>query len=435
MASITFEQFFRSIVQQESGGNYKAIGPQTRYGRAYGRYQVLESNIPSWTRQYYGKSVSTQTFLNSPKIQDIVARGRLKMYWDKYGIRGAAAAWYSGDPSLHMSTKPQQGGPSIKQYVDEVVERAGGLPATGGGDSGGGGSGGGGTPRLDPKELAESYGFASAFLNSVPELKKLFEQAVANGWSKDMFVAKLRDTKWFKSMSADQRKRALELSSDPATAKEKYNEAYVRVRQLANRLGIRENEFTLKKIAEAAQKIVWQGWDDSQLRYFLGQYVYFGENQQQGEGGEVWDQLHQYAYQMGVEMSGDWYADVARKVVRGLGTVQDYKNIIMQRAKAQLPQWSKQIEAGQTVTDLAQPYLQTMAQILELAPGSVNLFDPTIKKALSYTDPKSLEKGAKPLWQFENELRNDPRWKKTKNAQDSLLQIGHKVLVDMGLAF
>ena len=93
------------------------------------------------------------------------------------------------------------------------------------------------------------------------------------------------------------------------------------------------------------------------------------------------------------------------------------------------------IDGGQTVADIAQPYMQTMAQILELPAGSVNLFDTTIKKALTYTDSKTLEKGAKPLWQFENELRSDPRWKQTKNAQDSLMQVGHKVLADFGLAY
>jgi hypothetical protein len=42
---------------------------------------------------------------------------------------------------------------------------------------------------------------------------------------------------------------------------------------------------------------------------------------------------------------------------------------------------------------------------------------------------------AKPLWQFENELRSDPRWKKTQNAQDSLMQVGHQVLADFGLKY
>jgi hypothetical protein len=76
-----------------------------------------------------------------------------------------------------------------------------------------------------------------------------------------------------------------------------------------------------------------------------------------------------------------------------------------------------------------------MSQILELPGGSINLFDPTVKKALQYKDPTTGQSTVKPLWQFENELRGDPRWKKTQNAQDSLMQVAHHVLSDFGLKY
>jgi hypothetical protein len=124
-----------------------------------------------------------------------------------------------------------------------------------------------------------------------------------------------------------------------------------------------------------------------------------------------------------------------KNIVSGVGTQQDVKNELMKLAKAQFPQWTAQIDGGQTVQDIAAPYMQSMSQILELPSGSVNLFDPTIKKALNYTNPGSLQKEAKPLWQFENELRADPRWTKTKNAQDNLFQVGHQVLADFGFKY
>jgi hypothetical protein len=37
------------------------------------------------------------------------------------------------------------------------------------------------------------------------------------------------------------------------------------------------------------------------------------------------------------------------------------------------------------------------------------------------------------LWQFEQDLRKDPRWNFTKNAQDSLMNTTRKVLQDFGL--
>lgn len=112
------DRFIAAIIGQESGGDYSANN-----GIAVGRYQVLKSNVPEWTREYLGHALTWQQFLADHQAQDTVARARLTDYYEKYGVRGAASAWYSGDPSLADSTRPQPGGPSIKAYVDSVVAR------------------------------------------------------------------------------------------------------------------------------------------------------------------------------------------------------------------------------------------------------------------------------------------------------------------------
>lgn len=434
--ALSFEQFFRGISEQESGGRYNAVGVPVNGNRAYGKYQVMDFNIPSWTRAYYGRSLTPSQFLSNPKAQEAVARGKLKSYWNKYGARGAAAAWYSGNPNLNMSTRSQYGGPSVKSYVDQVLAKASKYSSGGGGGSTGLGqySGGAIVSKLSDAELAEQYGFVSSFLNSNKELKSLFKQAVSGGWAAAKFQAKLRNTKWWKTHGKDEREYLLKLKADPATAREEKKAADVKAHQIGNALGIRVTDFTKKKLGQAAYNIVAKGWNDEQVRYYLGQYVFFGDVQQ-GQGGEIWDELHQYAYSMGVTKSGQWYADNSRNVVRGVATIQDYKNAIKKQAKSQFAQWSKEIDGGQSVADLAQPYMQSMAQILELPAGSVNLFDAPIKKALVYTNPTNLKKEARPLWQFERDLRNDPRWKRTKNAQDSTMQVAHQVLTDFGLKF
>lgn len=131
------ERFIQAIVGQESGGNYSANN-----GIAVGKYQILKSNVPEWTKQYLGRSMTWQAFLADHNAQDQVARARLTEYYNKYGARGAASAWYSGDPSLANSTRPQSGGPSIKDYVDSVIARMGKVDL---GSTGGGGEGSGST--------------------------------------------------------------------------------------------------------------------------------------------------------------------------------------------------------------------------------------------------------------------------------------------------
>lgn len=118
---LTFDQFFGALAEQESGGNYGAINGLTG---ALGKYQILPSNVPSWSEKYLGVRWTTQQFLGDPRKQDALARAVLQDYYDKWGVRGAAAAWYSGNPSLANSYKPQRGGPSIGDYVDQIIARA-----------------------------------------------------------------------------------------------------------------------------------------------------------------------------------------------------------------------------------------------------------------------------------------------------------------------
>lgn len=436
MAQPSFDAFMWAISEQESRGQSDPYRVVNAYG-AVGKYQVLKSNVPGWSRQVLGYSISWQKFRDSPQLQETIVRGILKGYYNKWGARGAAAAWYGGPGShnLDQSTKAQPGGPSIKMYVDEVMTRTGNYPGIGATSSGTGLGGDPVVPKLSEKELAEQYGFTMGFLNSNPELKRLFKKMVSEGWSKDMFQAKLRDSKWWKTHSDKERQYLTQMFTDPATAKQSMAQANVAVRQLANQLGIKETKFTKGKMQEAAYNMVAKGWNEGQLRNYLGQYVYFDGGDMEGQGADVQNELRSYAYSMGVKMSDHWYADNTRKVLRGLATTSDYKNEMLRQAKAAFPQYTKQLDAGQTLADIASPYLQSMSQILELPQGSINLYDPTIKKALQYKNKTTLQTESKPLWQFENELRADPRWKQTKNAQDSLMQVGHQVLADFGFKY
>jgi len=123
---VTFEQFFHAIAEQESGGDYSAVNARTG---ASGKYQIMPANIGPWSQQYLGHRVSVDQFRNSPGIQDRLARAVLHDYYNQWGARGAASAWYSGSPSNKNNyTVFRTGEPSIGDYVDSVLERAGTAP-------------------------------------------------------------------------------------------------------------------------------------------------------------------------------------------------------------------------------------------------------------------------------------------------------------------
>ena len=427
--AITFSQFMAGISAQESGGNYAAVNKQSG---ALGKYQVMPANVPAWSKQVLGYSITAAQFLKSPSLQEKIVSGILHGYFNKWGARGAAAAWYAGpgNHNLDQSTASQYGGPSIKSYVDSVINHAG-AASSGSITSY---SSDAVSQKMTAGETAESYGFNEAFLDANPELRGKFNQAVKEGWSADKFQAEIRDTKWWKTHSQTERDFLALRFGDPKTADQKMDQAYVHVRALAAQMGIVQNADQLKREKQWAYNYAAKGWDDAMLRNMIGKYVYFDKGAH-GEGGDTINQLKSYAASMGVTMSGKWFADNARSVLRGAGTIQDYKDVILRQAKATYSQFSKQLDAGQTMEDIASPYLQSMQTILEIPAGSLTLQDKTIKSALQYKDPKTGASTAKPLWQFENDLRSDPRWKQTQNAQNSMMQVAHQVLSDFGVKY
>lgn len=116
----TLDQLLYGIREQESGGDYAVVNSIG----AVGAYQMLKSNIPEWTKEALGHSLTWQQFRDDKNAQDTTARYKIGQYYQKYGARGAASAWYSGNPSLSESTRSQSGGPSIKDYVDSVIATA-----------------------------------------------------------------------------------------------------------------------------------------------------------------------------------------------------------------------------------------------------------------------------------------------------------------------
>lgn len=118
------EAFINAIAGQESGGDYDAVNGRTG---AAGKYQIMPENWPAWAEEA-GLGADAEM---TPENQEIVARYKLGEYYDKYGARGAAMAWYAGEGSLNYSEEAlnrKQGNgdePSINEYADSVLARMG----------------------------------------------------------------------------------------------------------------------------------------------------------------------------------------------------------------------------------------------------------------------------------------------------------------------
>ena len=100
-------------------------------------------------------------------------------------------------------------------------------------------------------------------------------------------------------------------------------------------------------------------------------------------------------------------------------------NLINMQAKTYFPALADKIDKGYTVKQLLTPYINARANILEEDPDTIDV------KNLSDVakDPKSLMN----LYDYEISLRKDPKWRYTKNAQDSISNVARSIASTFGL--
>ena len=89
------EEFMYAIGKLESGGNYNAVGPNTgsTYGRARGKYQIMETIWPGWAKEAGIPGASWK----DPEAQERVARYKMNQYFQRFGRWDlVAVAWFAG---------------------------------------------------------------------------------------------------------------------------------------------------------------------------------------------------------------------------------------------------------------------------------------------------------------------------------------------------
>jgi len=151
----------------------------------------------------------------------------------------------------------------------------------------------------------------------------------------------------------------------------------------------------------------------------------------EGPLGQNFVQIKNFAARNGIMLSDQAATDYATKIVAGVLDDNTVFNTIRESAASAFPQLADKIKAGIDVKTIADPYIQSMSNILEIPYTSVDLFDPKIRGALSYTLPDG-KVGTKSIYDFERELRQDTRWQYTNNAKKAVADSTLRVLQDFG---
>ena len=154
-----------------------------------------------------------------------------------------------------------------------------------------------------------------------------------------------------------------------------------------------------------------------------------GSGAQSGIG--LVNQLKAYAADMGVKMPDSFYTDAGYKMSdpKSGMTYDNFATNIKNYSISNYSGFTGRINQGETIKNIAAPYTQEFQNILGVPADSIDLTANTgdslaIQKALKGNiDPATGLGTPMPIWQFQQTLRQDPRWNSTPDAQNSMASI------------
>jgi hypothetical protein len=261
---------------------------------------------------------------------------------------------------------------------------------------------------IDYADLAANYGFALAVLNSNPELKKIFQQAVApkNDWSTARFQAAVMNTTWYKTQSADTRQWLILQETDPATAKARVAARTTTITNAAGALGVKLSAQQLKDITSQSLLL---GWTDAQVQGAISKdWNYNPSTAQAGLAGQTLDKINAAAAAYLLPLSDTTKNQWVQHVLSGLGTAEDFTEYAKQQAKSQFSWMAPQIDQGITVQQYLDPYRQQAAQLLGVGPDSIDFMDPKWRGLVETVDSKTAQRAPMTLADATTKMRTDP---------------------------
>lgn len=286
-----------------------------------------------------------------------------------------------------------------------------------------------------PEDIQAQYGFVTLIAQQIPEIGALMQQAVNGNWTADRFSMALAATNWWKTTPDGSRQWLVKNIADPASANVELTAGIGSTRNTMIQLGI-PTDVGNDRLGQLWLQAKLQGLDDVTTRGFLFREM-VGDKEPGdpsalgGRYGQLINGMVESAVNYGYALTPQAHSEIyrtARDIMIGGGTAEPevWKSKLMSYAASKYAPFADRIRGGETVMDIARPYVESYANILEVNPKDVALDDSAVQKALQGDGAQG-----QTVWQFEQGLRKDPRWGKTVNAKDAAA----KTLTSIGRAF
>lgn len=426
------------IVMAESGGNSTAYNGNASTGdSSYGLAQInMLGSMGPERRAQFGLSSNDQLFdplTNLRAAYAISNGGRDFTPWSTY--KSGAYQQFAG----------QSGAQVTSQSAGETP-----IPAAAA-------QGAGAATPLTTAQYEQALGTLAGMFRAVPQLRQLLDVAVKEQQPVEDFVNAVQQSSWYRQHS-DPYKQYFALSlSSPGEYNLEVQNRRAKVTEMAAQLGVGLVGGEADALAKSS---MYNNWSDAQLQAAIGGYYTHNNGGHVNQGGQAagtLQQINQWSKAYGVPTTQTQLNSWTQAILMGTQTMDGVKQSFINQASSLYPGLRQQLAAGQTTAEVAQPYIAQMSQTLEIPQSQLTVTDPTIQKALqdrtqsaqaavvgsgatqgsTKTAPGTSGTGEPqlmPLWQFQNQLRQDPRWEQTTNAKQEAYSMLYSLGKSMGFA-
>lgn len=323
----------------------------------------------------------------------------------------------------------------------------------------------GNVDRLDRGELADdfgqSYGIGLLLANKELMLLAYRSQGWTNAridrrtgkiikgkqtgeeWGASRVAAEMQRTKWYNARTGNQREADNAEKMDPTSYKQRVAWLVENIKEQATTAGADLAGADVEGFARRMLRDNWNylsGSSDEQVpERFLNDFLAPLIKPKAGTTGEFKGEaavtaatLRKRAESYGVTLSDQWYLKSIQQLNAGDISEQELTNEIIANSKSRYGGLAGMISDTRSVQDLADPYIQMYADVLERSPSEVDIYNPDIQKAMQYTDPATGQTRMRTLYEFEQDLRQKPEWGNTKRGRKELNDGAMSMLRDFG---
>ena len=125
------EALEQGTIAAESGGNPHALHPLVKRGqyagqRAIGLFGIMPGNVPAWSREHVGRTMTPAELAADTEAQRAIFRGEMQKNLAKHGNpQDAASIWFTGRPFAQAAASGANDTfTNVRDYVAKVTGSA-----------------------------------------------------------------------------------------------------------------------------------------------------------------------------------------------------------------------------------------------------------------------------------------------------------------------